>query len=117
MIVELINRSAVIVKPKQSFLEWTKLDDKEGLAESVFNSLRKEPHVYLLPEYVDDTTQREVLEDYWAALFESMLAGWLRDPSGWPKRRTFQMFQEWFEIQMTSMVDDLDLDEPLEHQE
>ena len=52
-----------------------------------------------------------------AETFESMLAGWLRDPSGWPKNRTFKMFREWFETQMSSMVEDLDLDEPLEHLE
>ena len=43
-----------------------------------------------------------------------MLAGWLTDPAGWPKQRTYKMFQEWFEIQMISVVEDLYLDEPLE---
>ncbi len=29
----------------------------------------------------------------------------------------FEMFNEWFEVQMTSMVLDLDLDEPLAYNE
>lgn len=110
----MINRSAIIVKPKQAYLEWAKLDDAEGLAESVFESLHKEPHVYLLPEYEDPGSELEVLEEFWPTLFEAMLAGWLRDPECWPQNRTFEMFREWFEIQMSSVVEDLYLDEPLE---
>ena len=83
----------------------------------MFESLRSELHAYLLPVYDDAASQKEVLEDYWPTLFESMLAGWLRDPSGWPENRTFKMFREWFETQMSSVVQDLDLDEPLEHLE
>jgi len=62
----------------------------------------REPHVYLLPEYEDPASQQEVLE------------GWVRDEAFWPKDRTLGLFQEWFEIQMCSIVQDLDIDEPLE---
>ena len=112
--MDLVNRSAIIVKPRQPYLDWMKLDDSEGLAESVFETLRTEPHVYLLPEYVDPTSRKEILEDYWPALFEAMLSGWLRDPGCWPRKRSSEMFNEWFEFQMTSMVEDLDQDEPLD---
>jgi hypothetical protein len=32
----------------------------------------------------------------------------------WPNDRTRTMFEEWFEIQMCSLIQDLYLDEPLE---
>lgn len=112
--MELLNRSAVIVKPLRPYLEWTKRDNAEGLAESVFEDLRKEPHVYLLPEYEDPTSQQKVLKEFLPILFEAMLEGWVRDEAFWPKDRTLGMFQEWFEIQMCSIVQDLDMDEPLE---
>jgi hypothetical protein len=35
-------------------------------------------------------------------------------PALWPKNRTRTMFEEWFEIQMCSLVQDLYLDVPLE---
>lgn len=114
MIMELLNRSAVIVKPLRPYLEWAKTDDAEGLAESVFENLRREPHLYLVPEYEDPASQQEVLEEFWPILFEAMLGGWVRDEAFWPKDRTLGMFQEWFEIQMCSMVQDLCWDEPLE---
>ncbi|MDA2928903.1 hypothetical protein MYX84_02970 [Acidobacteria bacterium AH-259-O06] len=102
------------VKPLRPYLDWAKTDDVEGLAESVFENLRREPHVYLLPEYEDPASQQEVLEEFWPILFEAMLEGWVRDEAFWPRDRTLGMFQEWFEIQMCSMVQDLDMDEPLE---
>ena len=112
--MDMINRSAIIVKPRKAYLEWAKQDDAEGLAESVFESLHEEPHVYLLPEYEDPGSQQEILQEFWPSLFEAMLAAWLRDPDGWPQKRTIEMFQEWFEIRMSSVVEDLHLDEPLE---
>ena len=112
--MELLNRRAVIVKPLRPYLEWAKRDDAEGLAESVFENLRSEPHVYLLPEYEEPTSQQEVLEEFWPALFEVMLEGWVTDEAFWPKNRTLGMFQEWFEIQMSSMVQDLGSNMPLE---
>ncbi len=37
----------------------------------------------------------------------------MTDEGYWPKSRTFEMFCEWFEVQTSSIVQDLDLDEPL----
>ncbi len=112
--MNLVNRSAIILKPKRPFLEWSEQDDAEGIAESVFEALHEEPSVHLLPEYEDASSQRELLKEFWPGLFEAMLEGWVTDEACWPRNWTFEMFQEWFEIQMTSVVEDLDLDEPLE---
>ncbi len=76
--------------------------------------MNAEPHVYLLPEYEDPATQQDVLEEFWPGLFDAMLEGWVTDEAYWPKNRTFEMFGEWFEVQMSSIVQDLYLDEPLE---
>ncbi len=113
--MEILNRSAVIVKPRRPYLEWARRDDAEGLAESVFETLHAEPTVYLLPEYEDPPAEREVLEEFWPVLFEAMLEGWVTDEACWPENRTFEMFWEWFEVQMISLVQDLHLDEPLEY--
>ena len=111
----MLNRSAVIVKPRQPYLEWTQRDEAEGLADTVFETLHTEPTVYLLPEYEDPSTQREVLEEFWPDLFEAMLEGWVTDEALWPKDRTFEMFREWFEVQPSSIVQDLYVDEALEY--
>ena len=43
-----------------------------------------------------------------------MLAGWVTDEALWPPDRTRQLFDEWFEVQRTSWIEDLDVDEPLD---
>ncbi len=113
--MEMLNRSAVIVKPREPYLKWARRDDAEGLAESVFETFHAEPTVYLLPEYEDPSSQHEVLEEFWSVLFEAMLEGWVTDEACWPKNRTFEMFREWFEVQLSSIVQDLYLDEPLNY--
>ncbi len=105
-----LNRSAAVIKPRQPYLDWAKRDDTTGVAELVFETLRREPHVYLVPEHEDAESEQAVLEKYWPHLFEAMLAGWLTDERQWPKQRTRTMFQEWFDVQMCSVVEDLHLE-------
>ena len=68
----MLNRSAVIVKPRQPYLEWTRRDDDQGLAESVFETLHAEPTVYLLPEYEDPSSHHKALEEFWPDLGEAL---------------------------------------------
>ena len=109
--MSVINRSAVIIRPLPPDLAWAKQDDTTNIAERVFEDLRTAPHVYLLPEYEDAESEREVLEDFWPELFAAMLNCWLTDEQQWPKDRTREMFREWVDVQMCPVVDDLHLDE------
>lgn len=45
------------------------------------------------------------------------MEGWVTDEAVWPRNRTLEMFGEWLEVQMCSIVEDLDLDERLEYVE
>ncbi len=105
--MEMLNRSAVTVKPRHPYLEWCRQHDAEGLAEPVFQDLHEEPTVYLLPEWEDPSEQRDLLEEYWPELFEALLEGWSTDERSWPKNRNIEMFHEWFEVHMSSIVHDL----------
>ena len=109
----LLNRSAVIIRSLAPYLAWAKRDDTTHIADDVIEDLRKAPHVYLLPEYEDAESEREVLEDFWPALFAAMLNCWLTDEQQWPKDRTRKMFGEWFDVRMYPVVEDLYFDEGL----
>ena len=111
--VGMLNRSAVIITPLLPYLEWAKRDDDSGVAERVFETMRREPHVYLLPEYENPESERAVLEHFWPRLFAAMLGCWLTDETQWPKDRTHGMFRAWFEVQMCSGVEDLHRSEEL----
>ena len=87
----------------------------DGLAETVFKTFHEEPTIYLLPKYEDSSTQQGVLEEFWPDILEAMLGRWVTDEALWPKNRTFEMFHQWFEVQMSSIVEDLYLDERLSY--
>jgi hypothetical protein len=67
----------------------------------------KEKTIYLIPDYESDEEGWAILEEVYDEVFQSELWGWHTDQSGWPRDRTFKMFQEWFEVEFHSMVEDL----------
>ena len=113
--MDLLNRSAFILRPKQPYLEWTRQDDAEGLAEGVFEALNHEPVVYLVPGWEDPEEEQHILREFWHALFEAMLGAWVTDETLWPEKRSLKMFREWFEIRTHSMVQDIYMDEAIEY--
>lgn len=96
----MINRSAVIVRPKQPYVDWAKGLDDSGMDPSK-NGDRT---VYLLPEYDDDVEGLALLSKGYEHIFEAELEGWHLIEDNWPANRTFAMFCEWFDIELNSMV-------------
>jgi hypothetical protein len=113
--MDMINRSAIVVRPGQPFLEWLHRVDPTS-AHLRLEDLRREPSIYLLPEWGSNEEAREHLREVSAAIFEEQLNGWYRVPSVWPGDRDLNAFLRWFECSFHSMVVDL-CDEPMEHGE
>jgi hypothetical protein len=107
-----INRCAVGIGPRQPLLDWVRqvCGDHEVQWEA------NEDGLYLVPAYADDNEAIVVLEDSYEQIFEAELQSWCREPALWPSPRTFELFQEWFEIRFYDLVDDLSRDE-LKHLE
>ena len=100
----MLNRSAVMVRPRQPYLDWAaQLDGDSG----VIPGPDDERTVYLIPEYDEEDDAWEILEEIYAEIFESELYGLHTDESRWPQQRDFAMFKEWFEIELNSIVEDL----------
>ena len=113
--MEMINRSAIVVKPAQPFLNWLHRVDPTS-AHLTLDNLRLEPTVYLLPECESKEQAIELLREVCAEIFEEQLNGWYRVPSAWPAERDLNAFLRWFEWSLHSMVVDL-ADDPIEHEE
>lgn len=106
-----INRSLVILKPKQPFLDWAQtLDD--GDEEFSLEQLAEDSIAYLIPELWQDSDQQSLLKSYYGVLFEEQLAGWWTDEDEWPKKRDLKMFLDWFKVEFHSLVFDL-CEEPI----
>jgi hypothetical protein len=99
----MINRSVVMVRPKQPFLDWVAGLDDSGLLPEVDG----ETTVYLMPNFDTHEDAWEMIEEIYPAVFENELWGWHTDEAEWPKDRDFATFQEWFAIEVHSVVEDL----------
>jgi hypothetical protein len=102
-----VNRTAVIIRPKQPFVDW--LNSIPG--ESTDNTLEKisrENTTFLIPEFDYPKDSLAYVKKNYSYLFEFELFGWYMAEELWPKKRTWKIFQEWFEIEINSSVFDLD---------
>ena len=101
-----INRSLVILNPKQPFLDWARtLDDEDK--DLTLEQLAEDSIAYLIPELWQDSDHKELLESYYDILFDAQLAGWWNDEAVWPHKRNLKMFLDWFEVEFHSLVFDL----------
>ncbi len=103
--MNLINRTALIVIPKQPYIDWANsLDDGVKLN---INNPRYEYSLYLIDNVVREADVERVLKQYYVEIFEQELEAWHLKKEDWPKQRGFQTFKRWFELKICSMVLDL----------
>ena len=108
-----INRSLVVVKPKQPFLDWARsFDLDEGLQ---LDQFRDESSAYLTPEFEFQEHRMEVIAWCLDFVFEEELCAASTDETIWPKRRDLTTFLEWFDVEFHGIVFDLTPQLPLEH--
>jgi hypothetical protein len=94
---------------KEPAVRWiNEADPTPGDAPLTIAGVNEERTVYLISDSAGDspeTLQRWIKKNY-AALFEAELYGWYTVPSMWPKKRTFKLFQEWFEPECHTVLVD-----------
>lgn len=99
----MLNRTAVIVRPKEPFIEWARSIDDDG----TLPTAEGEQTVYLILDFDDDRGFQHVLKQVWAEIFERELEGWYVDETLWPQDRTLAMFKKWFSIEYHTVIEDL----------
>ena len=104
--MQYVERSVVIVRPRQPFADWVQSVDEEGLGFNL-EEQRAEPVAYLVDNLDDHDQLDRVLRSCWQDIFEAELDGWLRDPDRWPANRTFKKFKDWFDCELVVSVTDL----------
>ena len=101
-----INRAALVVRPRQPYLDWAASLDEEAPAQ--IPAISKRMSVYLVGEDPNEEEETAPLEDYYEAIFETELAAWSEDEKQWPQQRSLAMFHEWFDVVGESVVTDLE---------
>src|SRR5919197_4610379 len=104
-------RTAITITRKQPYIDWGNgFDDGVKLTEELAHERRT---VYLVAQPDADFDPSAVIAANWPFLFEEELALWMEDEADWPSERTREMFDQWFDAEVTDSVFDLDPDEPL----
>ena len=103
-----INRTVITIKGKEPFVEWANSFDDGGPKMNI-NELHST--AYLIPDTYDEFNYEKYLKKNFKTIFMSELHSWMIEPSVWPKKLTYKVFTEWFEIQISDMVFDLGIDE------
>src|SRR5215813_10813684 len=111
--MDMVNRSAIVVRPAQPFLDWLHRVDPTS-AQLTLEDLRREPTIYLLPEWETEDEALEHLAEVSSEIFKEQLNGWYCVPSVWPEDRELNAFLRWFDCSFHSMVFDV-CDERLRH--
>ena len=99
----MINRSAVIVRPKQPYINWASQLDNSNIGPDQ----NDEPTIYLIPEYNNDSSAWAILEQIYDSIFDAELHAWHTQPSDWPTNRTFAIFRDWFDVVFVCEISDL----------
>jgi len=91
-----LNRSAVVVVPKQPFLDWLhRVDSSSG--KLTLTDLGGDPSVYLLPECDLEPELEDCLKEACVEIFADQLNGWYRAEELWPEDRNLGIFRLWFD--------------------
>lgn len=110
-----INRSLLLIVPKQPFYDWSNALTPDLPKNSPDNVA--DHNSYLLEDelFLDDP--KKELRKYWKSIFLNELYGQWTDESAYPKL-SWQLFIAWFDFYKSSIVTDL-TDAPLytEHYE
>lgn len=107
--MKLLNRSAMVVLPKQPFADWTLgLTFEDALNQALpLAELRKEGTVYLVDEVEEEADFDRLLENNWLAIFQNELAAWDPYADQWPDSMTFDLFNAWFDVYPQILAIDL----------
>ena len=100
-----INRNAVIIKPRQAFIDWLNvvyMEYKHEMDDFL------EPSIYLVNDDDDDEFDDtyDWLKKNFDKLFVLELEGWSTDEKEWPQKRTYKMFTEWFQVDISTSIYD-----------
>jgi len=105
-----VNRGALILRYKEPAVRWINDADPSPSSDPVDLALvNEERTVYLINDSAgnDSDSLNRWLKRNYAHLFEIELEGWYTDPDLWPKQRSYELFRQWFEPELHTVLIDL----------
>ena len=96
-----IDRYAIVIKPQEPLFDWiNKLYPDDKISEV------EESNIYLVNDKVDDL--EKWLSKKFDKFFMMELNEWHTNKKEWPKKRNYKMFKQWFKVDISTMIYDLE---------
>jgi hypothetical protein len=101
-----VNRSVLVVRPRQPYLDWVHSLDEEG-KKFTLEDLQRDCTALLVPSVESEDHQDEIVAAIYEEVFEHELWSWMREPAVWPRKRDLATFEAWFELEFCSVTMDV----------
>jgi hypothetical protein len=101
----MINRAAIVVRAKEPTVAW--INSVDPVFNITLEEVNVEATVFLIsPEDADEF-------DYWLEkeylqIFKMELSGWYQNEDVWPEDLSFELFNDWFSVELHTVIEDLD---------
>ena len=99
------NRCAVRIEPNKLFIDWLNYTF-EGFIDKSVNVLVAT--TYLIRDLEENQLHESWLNKNYHVIFDIQLNNYCTDESAWPKKRTYSVFKQWFNIGFSDMIIDLE---------
>lgn len=114
--MNVVNRSALSVKPTQVFVDWiNQLDATEGEDDLTLADVERESTVYLIGEMDSEEAVRVYVRDRYLDILENELRAWEEDVRLWPETLDWALFERFIQVDYSYLTLDLEA-EPLDSQ-
>ena len=105
-----INRMAVVIRPKEAFFDWA--NETDGAGDFNDDDFQEDCTTLLIPVFEYNEEARSYIHEHYEEIFEHELAAITTDTDEWPEDLSLEMFLDWFKIEVHSIVIDM-CDEPI----
>jgi hypothetical protein len=102
----IVDRIVAIIRPKQKMLEWLH-QHPEVQASFSLSDLQSDCTALLIPPFESPRQAKEYIKQSYLEIFEGELISWGLAKTSWPTDRTFELFNDWFNIDFHSVVLDM----------
>jgi hypothetical protein len=101
-----INRNLIFIVPTEACLAWARKVHPHTPA-----AIRNQPayefgKAFLILQYEDYEKVMASIQKDWENWFNTMLKEWASDESLWPRNRSWELFNEYFEVVWQPWVED-----------
>jgi len=93
------NRLLVLLHPKEPFQVWAQQFREPGEGVEELKAAVENPVPFMVPLLEEPETTWDWIRSNHTLLFDTALWSWIPDSSRWPEDRSWDVFEEWFEVE------------------